>query len=153
MLRTLKTLGAAVAGMVMLALPALAAPTFNPEGAWEPGGKDMLYNVYLCGDGTQLCAKLTWLRSDARTAENLAYLNRYVVKGAAPAAANQWQGQVNYAGDSFAGNLTLTGSNSLRLSGCKGNCTTSLSTPRISGATSENFFAIALKISQSVLDS
>ena len=42
---------------------------------------------------------------------------------------------------------------SMALSCCMGSCTTSVSIPRISGATSENFRAIALKISQSVFDS
>lgn len=113
---TMKLAAATLATLLAIA-PALAA---DPTGTWQTTTGESRYKVSYCGDGTQLCAKLTWLRSDARTDENLAYLNRYVVKGAAPAADNQWQGQVSYAGDTFAGNLTLTGANSLRLSGCKG---------------------------------
>jgi uncharacterized protein (DUF2147 family) len=112
-------LAAATLATLIAATP-LTASAADPTGTWQTTTGESRYRVSYCGDGTQLCAKLTWLRKDARTAENLAYLNRYVVKGAAPAAANQWQGQVNYAGDSFAGNLTMTGSNSLKLSGCKG---------------------------------
>lgn len=122
---------AAAAFATLMAAAPMTALAADPTGTWQTTTGESRYKVSYCGDGTQLCAKLTWLRSDARTEENLAYLNRYVVKGAAPAAANQWQGQVTYAGDTFAGNLTLTGSNSLKLSGCKGMFCKTMSFQRI----------------------
>ena len=110
-------LATAVLATVLTAAPAFAA---DPTGTWQSITGESRYKVTYCGDGTQLCAKLTWLRSDARTAENLRYLNQMVVIGAAQAADNKWRGQVNYAGDSFAGSLTMTSDNSLKLNGCKG---------------------------------
>ena len=112
-----KKLAAATLCILLAASPALAA---DPTGTWQSTGGESRYRVTYCGDGTQLCAKLTWLRKDARTDENLAYLNRYVVKGAVEAAANTWEGQLNYGGETFDGSLVMTGSNSLKLSGCKG---------------------------------
>lgn len=112
-------LAAAVLATLLASAPAYAIAA-DPTGTWQTSGGESRYKVSYCGDGTQLCAQLTWLRSDARTEENLAYLNRYVVKGAQPAADNKWQGQVNYAGDTFAGSLTMTSDDSLKLSGCKG---------------------------------
>ncbi len=110
-------LAAAVLATVLTAAPAFAA---DPTGTWQTTTGESRYKVSYCGDGTQLCAKLTWLRSDARTAENLRYLNQMVVIGAAQSSDNKWRGQVNYAGDTFAGSLTMTSDNSLKLNGCKG---------------------------------
>jgi uncharacterized protein (DUF2147 family) len=112
-----KKLAAGILASLLVAAPAFAA---DPTGTWQSTTGESRYKVSYCGDGTQLCAKLTWLRNDAKTDENLPYLNHYVVKGATAAAANKWQGQVNYAGDTFAGSLTMIGANSLKLSGCKG---------------------------------
>ncbi|MDB5541086.1 MAG: hypothetical protein JWQ89_2813 [Devosia sp.] len=92
----------------------------DPTGTWQTTTGESRYKVSYCGDGTELCAKLVWLRKDARTQENLPYLNHYVVKGAALAADNKWKGEVSYAGDTFAGTLTMTGANSLKLNGCQG---------------------------------
>lgn len=109
---------------VVLATICVTAPVYakagDPTGTWQTTSGESRYKVSLCGDGTQLCAKLVWLRDDARTSENLAYMNRLVVNGAAPAADNKWKGQVNYAGDTFSGTLTMTGANSLKLNGCQG---------------------------------
>lgn len=96
--------------------PALAA---DPTGNWQSSNGESRYQVTFCG-GDKLCAKLTWLRDDARTAENLAYLNHYVVKGAVPKDNGEWTGTVTYNGDTYNGVLTMTDQNSLRLQGCKG---------------------------------
>ena len=112
-------LAAAVLATICATAPVYAVAA-DPTGTWQTTTGESRYKVSLCGDGTQLCAKLVWLRDDAKTDENLAYLNRFVVKGAAPASDNKWKGQVNYAGDTFAGTLTMTGSDSLKLNGCQG---------------------------------
>lgn len=108
----------------VLATLCATAPVFalagDPTGTWQTTGGESRYKVTYCGDGTQLCAKLTWLRSDARTQENLPYLNHYVVQGAVHSTADKWQGQVHYAGDTFAGSLTMTSNDTMKLSGCKG---------------------------------
>ena len=112
-------LAAAVLATICATAPVYALAG-DPTGTWQTTTGESRYKVSYCGDGAQLCAKLVWLRDDARTQENLAYLNHYVVKGAAPAADNKWQGQVNYAGDTFAGTLTMTSTDSLKLNGCQG---------------------------------
>ena len=123
-----KNFAAAALVLGLAIAPAFAA---DPTGTWQSTSGESRYKVSYCGDGTQLCAKLTWLRADARTAENLAYLNHYVVKDAVPAAANKWQGNVSYAGDTFAGSVTMVSSNALKLSGCKGVFCQSMSFTRL----------------------
>lgn len=98
--------------------PALAgSPT--PVGSWETSTGESRYKVSYCGDGQQLCAKLVWLRSDARTPDNLAYLNKYVVRGAKAVDDNKWKGTVRYQGQTLGGSLTLVSANKMTLSGCK----------------------------------
>lgn len=123
-----KTLAAGLFAAFLAIGPAQAA---DPTGTWQSTTGESRYNVSYCGDGTQLCAKLTWLREDARTAENLAYLNRYVVKGAVPAGDNSWKGRVAYEGDVFAGSVTLVSDDSMRMRGCKGIFCQSMSFSRL----------------------
>lgn len=111
-----KPLVAALVAIGFAATPVLAE---DPTGSWQSATGESRYQVTFCGDGTQLCAKLTWLREDARTAENLPYLNRYVVQGAVPAGENVWEGKVAYAGDVYSGSMVMRG-DTLRLKGCKG---------------------------------
>jgi uncharacterized protein (DUF2147 family) len=91
----------------------------SPVGSWETSTGESRYKVSLCGDGTELCAKLTWLRSDARTADNLPYLNTYVLQGAQQTRANKWQGTVAFQGRTVGGSLTLVSSDTITLSGCQ----------------------------------
>jgi uncharacterized protein (DUF2147 family) len=112
-----KRLAVAVAALTLATVPASAA---DPTGTWQSTTGESRYVVTYCGDGTQLCAKLTWLRDDARTAENLPYLNRFVVKGAIPAGTNSWQGELSYEGDVFDGKMTMVSEDALKLRGCQG---------------------------------
>ena len=113
----IKTIAAAA-----LALCA-AAPAFaqdlTPVGTWQTTTGESRYSVSYCGDGTELCAKLIWLRSDAKTPENLALLNKHVVQGARATAANKWRGTVKYAGHTVSGSVTLVNQDKLSLSGCQ----------------------------------
>lgn len=112
--------GAMLLGGLMALGGTSGAYAADPTGTWQSTGGESRYEVSYCGDGTQICARLTWLRSDQRTAENLAYLNTYVVSGASAAADNKWRGRLAYEGSTYSGSLTMTDANSLKLSGCKG---------------------------------
>lgn len=122
-----KPLAAALMFIGLMATPSLAA---DPTGTWQSTTGESRYHVAYCGDGGEVCAKLTWLREDARTAENLAYLNRNVVQ-AVPAGENTWKGQVAYEGDVFAGNLMLVSNDAMKIRGCKGMFCQSMSFERL----------------------
>jgi uncharacterized protein (DUF2147 family) len=122
-----RTLAAATLTIGFAVTPAFAA---DPTGTWQSTGGESRYKVTYCGDGQQLCAKLTWLREDARTAENLAYLNRYVVKGAIQTGNDSWTGNVAYDGNIYEGNVTVS-ANTMRLKGCQGMFCKSMSFNRI----------------------
>lgn len=98
---------------------ASAADLASPEGRWQSATGESRYEISYCGSGAQLCAKLVWLRSDARTPENLAVLNKYVMRGARPIAANKWRGTVHFDGQRVGGSVTMVSAKKLKLQGCK----------------------------------
>lgn len=106
-----------------LATTLTVAPAFaamSPAGTWQSVTGESRFVVTLCGDGTQVCAKLVWLRDDARTPENVAYLGSYVLEGASRALDNKWRGEAEYMGEAVKGTLTLVDENTLTINGCKG---------------------------------
>jgi uncharacterized protein (DUF2147 family) len=108
-----------------------SAADLNPVGTWQSINGESRFAISYCGDGAQICAKLTWLREDARTPENVALLNEYVVQGAVETALNRWKGTVNYGGETITGSVTMVSSNELEVSGCKGIACQSLEFVRI----------------------
>ena len=111
---------AAAFGLAALATaPALAAPA-SPVGSWEVTTGEARYAITACGDAGQLCAKLIWLADDQRTEENLAVLNKYVVRGAEQVGANEWAGNLVFDGKAYDGKMTLRSTNYMTLKGCSG---------------------------------
>lgn len=113
------TLGSAPTMAFEVIKASVSVKSGTPEGTWQTKQGDARFRVSLCGDGTQLCAKLTWLRKDARSEENLRYLNKYVLRNAEAIEANKWRGTVNYQGETVSGSVTLAG-NVMNVLGCKG---------------------------------
>jgi uncharacterized protein (DUF2147 family) len=113
-----KTIFAVLISMLVSA-PVGAADPASPVGRWQTATGESRYEVSYCGSGEHLCAKLTWLRSDARTPENLAHLNRLVVRGAVPTSANKWKGMIQFDGQDIPGRMTLVDSDKMVLSGCQ----------------------------------
>jgi uncharacterized protein (DUF2147 family) len=103
---------------VVLAGTAAATAAPSPTGDWRSATGDSRYQISMCGDGKSVCAKLTWLRADARTPENLKYLNKQVVQ-AKPTGANSWRGTVNLHGTRASGKLTMKDANTIQVQGCK----------------------------------
>jgi uncharacterized protein (DUF2147 family) len=115
----LKTFAAASFAALMTVSTAFAAGG-TPTGTWQTTTGESRFQVTLCGDGTQLCAKLVWLRDDARTAENLPYLDTYVLMGAKRVVGNKWRGEADYLGETVKGTLALVDEDTMTLNGCKG---------------------------------
>ena len=99
--------------------PALAASA-TPVGSWEVTTGEARYTVTSCGDAGELCAKLIWLADSERTPENLAVLNKYVVRGAEQVGSNQWSGNLVFDGKAYEGTMTLKSTNYMTLKGCSG---------------------------------
>lgn len=95
------------------------AGELSPVGTWQTKGGESRYEISYCGQGDQLCARLTWLAPSARTADNLPYLNKYVVKNARPSGQNTWKGRVRFQGQTIGGKMRLVSPDTLKLNGCK----------------------------------
>jgi uncharacterized protein (DUF2147 family) len=101
------------------ALPSMAAE-LDPSGHWQVTTGESRYAVARCGDaGRELCARLVWLRDDARTDENLALLNKTVVRGA-PVDENEWTGTVVFEGKTYDATVTLVSSDAMKVHSCSG---------------------------------
>ncbi|MCB9994758.1 MAG: DUF2147 domain-containing protein [Hyphomicrobiaceae bacterium] len=100
-------------------IPAAFAGDVSPAGNWQSTGGEARYKVSLCGDGTQLCARLTWLSPEMRTDQNLAYLNKLVINRAELSGSNVWEGTVVYEGEEIDGSVKLVSSDLLKVSGCR----------------------------------
>jgi len=114
----------AVAVFLIGALLAPAASVLaagpSPIGQWELASGESRFSISYCGSGRELCARLTWLRDDARTDANLKLLNRQVVSHAVPSAENAWEGQIKYDGESYEGTVKLISENAMRVESCSG---------------------------------
>jgi uncharacterized protein (DUF2147 family) len=118
MTRTLKWMAAALFAALSTAPTLALAASASPVGQWQVTTGEARYAVSNCGGG--LCAKLVWLRSDARTDDNLALLNHYVVRGAKAKGDGRWTGSLTMNGNSYAGTMTLVSKNYMTLKGCSG---------------------------------
>jgi uncharacterized protein (DUF2147 family) len=110
----------ALAAILAAGITVTSAAENDPTGQWEVSTGESRYRITYCGDGEALCARLTWLRDDARTEENVALLNSYVVRGAQPAEGNTWVGTMEYDGETYAAKATLLNRDAMELKSCSG---------------------------------
>ncbi len=110
----------ALAAIFAAGLTVATAADNDPTGQWEVTTGESRYRISYCGDGNELCARLTWLRDDARTDENLALLDRYVVQEARPDEGNSWVGTMQYDGETYVATARLLSSDAMELKSCSG---------------------------------
>lgn len=107
--------------LVLMSTAAFAAGP-SPEGNWvDKYGTS--FQMKMCGDGTQLCATLTDIRGKSRTKENLAYVNRQVIK-AEQVAPNKWEGTLLLNGGQAKGIVTQVAPDKIEIQGCQFLCST-----------------------------
>lgn len=110
----------ALAAIVAAGVSIAHAADMNPTGQWEVSTGESRYRISYCGEGRELCAKLTWLRDDAKTEKNLALLNRYVVEHAKPGDLNTWVGTMQYDGSTYDATARLISTDAMELRSCSG---------------------------------
>lgn len=100
----------------LLALPAMAESA-TPNGGWKDRfGTTFEFRV--CESGKSLCGVLKDIQGKARTADNLAYVNRQVVK-ARKVGSNEWKGTVIYDGSAADATVTQVSENTIKITGCR----------------------------------
>ena len=113
-----RILVSALLSVIMGVTPLLANKNIDPSGLWQAEDGESRYEVTLCGDGTQLCAKLIWIRADVTTSRNKVYIDTYVVNGAKRYSFREWRGNISLYGHTVYGNVRLSGKNRLKVKGC-----------------------------------
>ena len=100
--------------------PALAqdAQGISPVGRWEADDHDSRYEVTLCGDGTQLCAKLFWINPDKLNERNVRYLDKFVIYQGVHTRPNKWEGQIDIYGTKVDGTVKMLSENLIEVRGC-----------------------------------
>jgi uncharacterized protein (DUF2147 family) len=90
----------------------------SPVGMWEIEMGDSRYDVTLCGDGTQLCARLIWLGNGADNEQNMPYLNRLLIDKAVRVSEGEWKGDLHLFGQTAAGTIKQVSDDHISLRGC-----------------------------------
>lgn len=119
--RTMRILGAAAVAAAMAGAPAAAQqlqPLVNPEGQWEADNGESRYDVTLCGDGTQFCAELVWIKPEEINERNSQYLNEYVVFEAQLVRPAEWRGTINIYGTDYGGSVRILAQDRMVVTGC-----------------------------------
>jgi len=107
----------AIAGLLAATIvPSMADPA-NPNGSWQDK-YGTAFEMSLCGDGTELCAVLTDVQGNSRTEENLALLNKEIIR-ADQKGANTWRGTVSLNGDTAAATVKQVAPDTIEITGCK----------------------------------
>lgn len=107
-----------IAACVLLATPlSTFAQEANPEGTWQDE-YGTIFEISLCGQGTDLCAILIDVQGESRTEQNLAYINQQVLQ-AAQTTATEWKGKVIYNGSEADATITQDAPDTLSITGCR----------------------------------
>jgi uncharacterized protein (DUF2147 family) len=120
MIATARLLAVALLLAVPGAAPVLAGDVASPVGQWEVSTGESRYRISYCGDEQELCAVLTWLREDARTKNNVALLNDYVVRGAEHDGGASWKGEVTFDGNTYDASMTMVSDDVMKVNSCAG---------------------------------
>ena len=113
--------------LMALALVSMSAPVgaqdnfftqFDPTGVWEADDHESRYDVTLCGDGSQICAKLVWIQPDKINGRNIQYLDKYVIHKANRATPGEWRGQIDIYGTKVGGSMKIVGQDKIDVVGC-----------------------------------
>jgi hypothetical protein len=89
----------------------------DPSGTW----RDVFGTTFVlsqCGNATDLCAILKDVRGTSRTPENLAYINKRMLR-VHQTASNQWQGTMIFNGSQARATVTQIGNGTLSIKGCR----------------------------------
>lgn len=111
-------IGLLIGALVLSVSPVVAAAQeAGPQGTWRDEF-GTIFEISLCGDGSDLCAILIDVQGKSRTEQNLAYVNQQVLQ-ADQTAETEWKGTVIYNGSEANATVSQNGPDSLSITGCR----------------------------------
>jgi len=90
----------------------------TPVGLWEADDKSSRYQATLCGDGTQLCAKLVWIKPQMINERNGKFIGTYIVYELTRARPAEWRGNVTLEGSDISGSVKILNPDLLLITAC-----------------------------------
>ncbi len=117
MSKLLRTI-AGVAGVALMSLSPVAALADQSLGMYQTTDRKMDYDLRLCGNGKQLCVRLTDARGTAITKNTKPWIGKDIVVNANPTGTNAWKGSVTISGYTMNGTLTLHPGTNFVMHGC-----------------------------------
>lgn len=99
---------------------AVQAEDLDLSGQWQADNGESRYELNLCGDGTQLCADLVWIRPQDINDRNKQYIGKRVVDEARLVSNNplKWRGKINVYGNQIDGTVTMETDDRFIVKGC-----------------------------------
>lgn len=119
-MKTILRAVSAFAAVGMFAGPAMAAPIQSPAGIWVTNGGESKYELTLCGDGDDLCAKMIWANDSELGQKLKAYVGEAMLVTAPRVATQKWRGQITLYGRTVKGSIELRDANNIHVRGCEG---------------------------------
>jgi uncharacterized protein (DUF2147 family) len=109
---------AGVAGVVLMSLSPVASFADDSLGMYQTTDRKMDYDLRLCGNGKQLCVKLSAARGSAVTKQTKPWIGKDIVVKADPTGTNAWKGTVSMQGYTMNGTLVLNPGKNFVMKGC-----------------------------------
>jgi uncharacterized protein (DUF2147 family) len=120
MMNSLKTVLAALTAVTMSAGIAHAATIHSPEGVWVTNGGESKYQITLCGDGDDICAKMIWADDSALGARLKQYVGKDAVIEVPRIGDQRWRGKIDWQGNVVRGTIDITDASNIHIKGCNG---------------------------------
>lgn len=114
-----KTMLAAVAMVAWVGQP-MAGTIHSPAGIWITNGGESKYELTLCGDGDDLCAKMIWVNNSELGQKLKPYLGEAMLVTAPRVATQKWRGRITLQGQTVNGSVEILDANNIHVRGCAG---------------------------------
>lgn len=110
----------AAAALTLIGTSAFAQSASDVEGVWVSEGGHAIFELSLCGDGTQLCAKLGFLSEDTVAPLLEPFVGQTIVSEATMVEEFQWEDTVRFWETEATGTVILVAPDRIKASGCMG---------------------------------
>lgn len=118
----MKTIARMLPAAVAAALfgPAMAATIHSPAGVWITNGGESKYELTLCGDGDDLCAKMIWANDSTLGRKLKRYVGEHMLVTAPRVATQKWRGDITIQGVTVNGSVEILDADNIHVRGCSG---------------------------------
>lgn len=107
-----------VGGLGAATLMGLSPVAAKELGVYQTTDRKMDFQLSTCGNGDDLCVRLTAARGSAATRQVKPYVGKLVINQAKAAGANKWRGKMRYGDFELSGDMRLRPGKSFVISGC-----------------------------------